>query len=138
MSKRVHGGQEQRGEVASWPGTGGMREGEDADGRGPHVSERRQREGKPVKGTNLRRNSIPKNVPEALGLNGQGEKQLPKGRGGLVWVGRARSVGPEFPWKIQWKIDFRISMEFEIWQEFGKFYKEILEELGHGDFPKFF
>jgi hypothetical protein len=29
-------------------------------------------------------------------------------------------------------------MEFEIWQEFGKFYKEILEELGHGDFPKFF
>jgi hypothetical protein len=31
-------------------------------------------------------------------------------------------------------IDFRISNEFRIWQDFEEFYKEIWKEFGHEDF----
>jgi hypothetical protein len=134
----VHGGQERRGEAASWPSSGGVREGEDVDRRGPRVSERKEREGKPVKGANQRRKSVLKNAPEALGLNGQGEKQLPEGRGGLAWVGGARSVGPNSHGRFNGKLIFEFQWNLKFGKNLENSTRRFWRNLSMEIFLKFF
>jgi hypothetical protein len=92
-----------------------------------------EREHNLAKGATQRTKCIPKNAPKALRPVGPGERWRPMGRGrqARAELGRPGRIPRE---DSNGKNDFRISMEFEIWQDFGKFYKEIYEEFGHEDF----
>jgi hypothetical protein len=59
-------------------------------------------------------------------------RRRPVRRGGPTWGELARLGRTQE--RIQMEIWFWISNEFGIWQDFEKFYKEILREFGHEDF----
>jgi hypothetical protein len=52
--------------------------------------------------------------------------------GGPVWGGFGRLGQTQE--RIQMEVKFQNSNEFEIWQDYEKFYMEILKEFGHEDF----